>query len=157
MPKSIEAVMIHLGIQKAGGVSVILNPGFKRDEMAYFLEDTDAKIIVVGKKEEGVIRTRYAKRLILSIDTESPFYEEKLFPPSPPWTSPPVKPPRSCYPHLHLGDDRSTQGSDPHPSESDPRCPEHHPDLGDLRERHPLATPFHSSIFTVSALRSTLR
>jgi malonyl-CoA/methylmalonyl-CoA synthetase len=87
MPKSVEAVVIHLGIQKAGGISVILNPGFKRDEVAYFLKDTDAKIIVVGKKEEGVIRSLDAKRLILSVDTESPFSEEKLFPSSLPWIS----------------------------------------------------------------------
>jgi len=87
MPKSVEAVVIHLGIQKAGGVSVILNPGFKRDEVAYFLKDSDAKIIVVGKKEEGVIRSLDAKRLILSVDTESPFSEEKLFPSSSSWTS----------------------------------------------------------------------
>jgi len=43
MPKSVEAVVIHVGIQKAGGISVILNPGFKKDELAYFLKDTDAR------------------------------------------------------------------------------------------------------------------
>ena len=78
MPKSIEAVVIHLGIQKAGGISVILNPGFKKDEMAYFLEDTDAKIIVIEKKGEGFIRSIDAKMLILSIDTESPFSRRKI-------------------------------------------------------------------------------
>lgn len=83
VPKSIEAVVIHLGIQKARGISVILNPGFKKDEMAYFLEDTDAKIIVVEKKEEGFIRSIDTKRLLLSIDSESSFSEEKLFPSSP--------------------------------------------------------------------------
>jgi len=88
MPKSIEAVALHLGVQKAGAISVILNPGFKKDEMAYFLKDTDAKIIVVGKKEEGFIRSIDAKMLILSIDTESPFSEEKLFPSSPMEVSP---------------------------------------------------------------------
>jgi malonyl-CoA/methylmalonyl-CoA synthetase len=87
MPKSVEAVMIHLGVLKTGGISVILNPGFKRDEVAYFLKDTDAKIIVVGKKEEGVVRTLDAGRGVLSVDTESPFSEEKLFPRSLPWTS----------------------------------------------------------------------
>ncbi len=89
MPKSVEAVMMHLGIQKAGGVSVILNPGFKRDEVAYFLKDSDAKIVIGGKKEGGVLRSLDAKRPILSVDTESPFSEEKLFPFSPPWTSSP--------------------------------------------------------------------
>ena len=89
MPKSVEAVVIHLGIQKSGGISVILNPGFKRDEVVYFLKDTDAKIIVVGKKEEDFIRSLDPKRRILSVDTESPFSEEKLFPSSPSRTSSP--------------------------------------------------------------------
>jgi malonyl-CoA/methylmalonyl-CoA synthetase len=79
MPKSIEAVLIHLGIQKAGAISVILNPGFKKDEMDYFLKDTAAKIVVVGRKEEALIRSISDQSLILSIDTEPPFSEEKLF------------------------------------------------------------------------------
>ncbi|MGZ3535380.1 MAG: AMP-binding protein, partial [Thermodesulfobacteriota bacterium] len=45
MPKSVEQVMFHLGVQKAGAISVILNPGFKKEEMGYFLKDTDAKIL----------------------------------------------------------------------------------------------------------------
>jgi malonyl-CoA/methylmalonyl-CoA synthetase len=89
MPKSVEAVMIHLGVLETGGISVILNPGFKRDEVAYFIKDTDAKVIVVGKKEEEVVRSLSSGGLILSVDTESPFSEEKLFPSALPWTSPP--------------------------------------------------------------------
>ena len=54
MPKSIEEVLLHLGVQKAGAISVILNPGFKKDELDYFLRDTDAKIVIVGKKEEAL-------------------------------------------------------------------------------------------------------
>jgi malonyl-CoA/methylmalonyl-CoA synthetase len=80
MPKSVEQVMFHLGVQRAGAISVILNPGFKKEEMVYFLKDTDAKILVVGKKEEALIRSIDEKRLILSVDTESPFRQEKLFP-----------------------------------------------------------------------------
>ncbi len=80
MPKGIEEVIVHLGVQKVGAVSVILNPGFKKDEMDYFLRDTDAKVVIVGKKEEMLIRSIEKKRLILSIDTDSPFTEEKLFP-----------------------------------------------------------------------------
>jgi len=82
MPKSIEQVLFHLGIQKAGGISIILNPGFKRDEMDYFLKDTDAKIVIAGKKEEALIRSIDKERLTVSIDTEVPFAEEKLFPES---------------------------------------------------------------------------
>ena len=83
MPKCVEQVLLHLGIQKVGAISVILNPGFKKDEMNYFLKDTDAKIVFVGKKEEILIRSIDKKRLILSIDTETPFTDEKLFPGSP--------------------------------------------------------------------------
>ena len=87
MPKCVEQVLLHLGIQKVGAISVILNPGFKKDEMDYFIKDTDAKIVIVGKKEEVLIRSIDEKskrpdhgRLILSIDTETPFTEGKLFP-----------------------------------------------------------------------------
>ena len=80
MPKSMEQVIFHLGIQKVGAISVILNPGFKKDEMAYFLKDTDPKILMVGRKEETLIRSIDGKRLILTVDTESPFHQEKLFP-----------------------------------------------------------------------------
>lgn len=80
MPKSMDQVVLHLGVQKAGAISVILNPGFKKGEMDYFLKDTDAKVVIVGKQQEVLIRSMDQKRLILSIDTETPFTEEKLFP-----------------------------------------------------------------------------
>lgn len=38
MPKCIEQVAFHLGVQKVRAISVILNPGFKKDEMDYFLK-----------------------------------------------------------------------------------------------------------------------
>jgi malonyl-CoA/methylmalonyl-CoA synthetase len=79
MPKGIEQVVLHLGVQKVGAISVILNPGFKKDEMDYFLKDTDAKMVFVGKKEEALIRLIDKKRLTFSIDTDTPFTEEKLF------------------------------------------------------------------------------
>ena len=83
MPKSIEQVVIHIGIQKVGAISVMLNPGFKRDEITYFLRDTDAKIAIVGKREEALIRSVDERRSILSVETETPFTERKLFPSSP--------------------------------------------------------------------------
>jgi malonyl-CoA/methylmalonyl-CoA synthetase len=82
MPKSIEQVILHLGIQKVGAISVILNPGFKKDEMDFFLKDTGAKIVFVGKKEEALIRSIDEKKLTFFVDTETPFTEDKLFPKS---------------------------------------------------------------------------
>jgi malonyl-CoA/methylmalonyl-CoA synthetase len=80
MPKSMDQVVFHLGVQKIGAISVILNPGFKKDEMDYFLKDTNSQVVIVGKKEEALIRSIDGKQSILSIDTEVPFSEEKLFP-----------------------------------------------------------------------------
>lgn len=82
MPKSMEQVVFHMGIQKVGAISVILNPGFKRDEVEYFLRDTGAKLAVVGKREEALVRSVDQRRPILCVDTESPFVEGKLFPSS---------------------------------------------------------------------------
>jgi len=82
MPKSIEQVILHLGIQKVGAISVILNPGFRKDEMNFFLKDTGAKIVFVGKKEEALIRSIDGKRLTFFVETETPFSEDKLFPKS---------------------------------------------------------------------------
>jgi acyl-coenzyme A synthetase/AMP-(fatty) acid ligase len=79
MPKSVEQVVFHLAIQKVNAISVILNPGLKKNEMEYFLRDTDAHMVILGRKEEALVRSIDEKRLVLSIDTESPFTEEKLF------------------------------------------------------------------------------
>ncbi len=80
MPKSMDQVVFHLGVQKIGAISVILNPGFKKDEIDYFLKDTDSQVVIVGKKEETLIRSIDGKQSILSVDTGAPFSEEKLFP-----------------------------------------------------------------------------
>ncbi len=79
MKKCLEQVIFHLGIQKTGAISVILNPGFKKEELTYFLEDTNAKVLVVGKNEEALVRSIDSKRIILAADTDSPFDQEKLF------------------------------------------------------------------------------
>jgi malonyl-CoA/methylmalonyl-CoA synthetase len=82
MPKCMEQIVFHLGVQKIGAISVILNPGFKKDEMNYFLRDTAAKIVIVGKKEEALIRSLDKERSIISFDTESLFREDRVFPKS---------------------------------------------------------------------------
>ncbi len=82
MPKSVEQVILHLGIQKVGAISVILNPGFKKDEMDFYLKDSGAEIVFVGKKEETLIRSIDEEKLTFFVDTETPFTEDKLFPKS---------------------------------------------------------------------------
>ncbi len=79
VPKSIEQVILHLGVQMVGAISVILNPGFKKDEMDFYLKDTGAEIVFVGKEEEALIRSTDKKKLTFLVDTETPFAEDKLF------------------------------------------------------------------------------
>src|SRR3989304_10360103 len=73
MPKSMDQVVFHLGFQKIGAISVSLNPGFKKDEMDYFLKDTDSQVVIVGKREEALIRSLDKERPIISVDSEGPF------------------------------------------------------------------------------------
>lgn len=82
MPKCVELVIFHLAIQKIGAISVILNPGFKKEELEYFIKDSDPKLIISGKNEEAMVRSIDPGRLTLPIETERPFTEEKLFPSS---------------------------------------------------------------------------
>jgi malonyl-CoA/methylmalonyl-CoA synthetase len=79
MPKSLEQVVLHLGIQKAGGVSVLLNPGFKKEEIGYFLDDADPSVVFAGKDQEALVRSIAGKRPVVSVDTEAAFTEEKIF------------------------------------------------------------------------------
>jgi malonyl-CoA/methylmalonyl-CoA synthetase len=79
MPKSLEQVALHLGAQKVGGISVLLNPGFKKEEVEYFLKDADPRVVFVGKREEALVRSVGEERSIVSIDTETPFDEGKIF------------------------------------------------------------------------------
>jgi malonyl-CoA/methylmalonyl-CoA synthetase len=80
MPKSLEQVALHLGTQKAGGVSVLLNPGFKKEEVDYFLKDTDPKVVFVGKREASLVHSIGEEGAIISVDTETPFDGRKIFP-----------------------------------------------------------------------------
>lgn len=142
MPKSIEQVVIHIGIQKVGAISVMLNPGFKRDEMDYFLKDTDAKIAIVGKREEALIRSVDERRPILSVETETPFTERKLFASSPSQIlhgeGSSDDPAVLIYTSGTTG---QPKGGDSYSTESDPRCKEHHPNLGDDGNRCSLPCP----------------
>ena len=79
-PKSLYQVALHLGAQKVGGISVLLNPGFKKEEVDYFVNDADPKVVFTGKKEEALVPSIGEGRLIFSIDTETPFDEGNIFP-----------------------------------------------------------------------------
>jgi malonyl-CoA/methylmalonyl-CoA synthetase len=47
----------HLGVLYAGAVPLPLNPRFTREEMRYFLTDSEARMIVVGAEQKSLIET----------------------------------------------------------------------------------------------------
>ena len=53
--KSLIAVTAHLAIQKLGAIVVPLNPGFKRNELEYLLNDADPNLTILDPKKKELI------------------------------------------------------------------------------------------------------
>ena len=79
LPKSLGFVVAHLAIQKIGAIGVPLNPGFKRSEMEYLLEDTQAKLVLSGPEQEAALKEIDPKLTTIVIDTERPYQECDFF------------------------------------------------------------------------------
>ena len=56
IPKSLIFVVAHLALQKIGAIAVPLNPGFKKSEMEYLLQDADAGLILTEPGTESLIK-----------------------------------------------------------------------------------------------------
>jgi malonyl-CoA/methylmalonyl-CoA synthetase len=79
LPKSLGFVVAHLALQKIGAIGVPLNPGFKKSEMAYLLEDTGAKLVLSGSRQEAILRTIDPGLATIVISTERPYQELAFF------------------------------------------------------------------------------
>ena len=79
LDKCLFFVAAHLAVQKLGAVSVPLNPGFKRSEMAYLLEDAKAALVLCGSSQEPMIREIAPELKTLVIDTQKPYQDLALF------------------------------------------------------------------------------
>ena len=73
MPKSLIFVVAHLALQKIGAIAVPLNPGFKKSEMAYLLQDADAKVIIAESTAETLIKELNPDIHHLIIDGGKPY------------------------------------------------------------------------------------
>ena len=73
--KSLIMVVAHLALQKIGAISVPLNPGFKKSELEYLLNDAQAKIILSEPGMETLIRDIDPGATNLIIDTQKPYQE----------------------------------------------------------------------------------
>jgi malonyl-CoA/methylmalonyl-CoA synthetase len=56
LDKCLLFVIAHLAVQKIGVIGVPLNPGFKKAEMAYLLSDAQARLVLCGPAQAGLIK-----------------------------------------------------------------------------------------------------
>jgi len=75
IPKSLIFVVAHLALQKIGAIAVPLNPGFKKSELEYLLNDAEAKIILSEPGSESLIREIDPSLINLIIDTRIPYQD----------------------------------------------------------------------------------
>ena len=77
--KSLIFVIAHFALQKIGAIAVPLNPGFKKSEMQYLLQDADAKLILTEPEKENLIKEIDPKLTTLVIDTQIPYQKLDFF------------------------------------------------------------------------------
>ena len=73
MPKSLIFVVAHLALQKIGAIAVPLNPGFKKAELEYLLQDANAKVILSEPDKESLIQGINPDLTNLIFDTSKPY------------------------------------------------------------------------------------
>lgn len=77
--KSLIFIIAHLALQKIGAICVPLNPGFKKSEMDYLLQDADAKLILSEPDKEGLIKEIDSGLTTLIVDTQKPYQDLDFF------------------------------------------------------------------------------
>ena len=83
LPKSLGFVVAHLAVQKIGAIGVPLNPGFKKSEMLYLVEDTEPKLVISGSEQQSIIQEISPRLTTVVIATERPYGDLDFFRSSP--------------------------------------------------------------------------
>ena len=79
LPKSMGLVVSYLATQKINAVAVPLNPGFKRGELSYLLQDAQAEIAVVGMEQNLLFQQIDPKLSTIAIDSVDDYRNTPLF------------------------------------------------------------------------------
>ncbi|MDM8542922.1 class I adenylate-forming enzyme family protein [Desulfococcaceae bacterium HSG9] len=77
--KSLIAVTAHFALQKLGAIAVPLNPGFKRNELEYLLNDADAELVIADPEKKELIHAIDHDIQILEIASLKPYQEISFF------------------------------------------------------------------------------
>jgi malonyl-CoA/methylmalonyl-CoA synthetase len=77
--KSAIFVVADLALQKIGAIAVPLNPGFKKSELEYLLQDAEAKLALSEPENEKLIKEIDPNLATVLIDTQKPYQELNFF------------------------------------------------------------------------------
>jgi malonyl-CoA/methylmalonyl-CoA synthetase len=83
LPKCVHWVISHIALMKIGATCVPLNPGFKKEEVRFFIQQTKPALAVAGDKQSNIIEEIAPDVSIHRIDTTVP-YESPTHPPGTP-------------------------------------------------------------------------
>ncbi|OQY49833.1 MAG: hypothetical protein B6230_07465 [Desulfobacteraceae bacterium 4572_89] len=73
--KSMIFIVAYIALQKIGAVCVPLNPGFKKSELTYLLNDAAPSLTIINPDQAGMIKQIDSSLTCMEIDTKIPFQE----------------------------------------------------------------------------------
>lgn len=83
LPKSLVGVVVHLALYKMGAVGIPLNPGFKRSEVAYLIQDAGAALVMAGPEQAGIVHEIAPDLPVITVMTDIPYQDLVFFRDSP--------------------------------------------------------------------------
>ena len=75
LDKSLIFIVVYIALQKIGAVCVPLNPGFKKSELTYLLNDARPSLVIINPDQAGMIKQIDSGLACMEIDTKIPFQE----------------------------------------------------------------------------------
>lgn len=79
LEKSLFFVVAHLASLKIGAISVPLNPGFKKEELAYLLGDAEPKVVFAGEAQGAIIGEIDGRLRVSVVETQRPYQDTGFF------------------------------------------------------------------------------
>lgn len=79
LEKSLFFVVAHLASLKIGAISVPLNPGFKKEELAYLLGDAEPKAVFAGEAQGAIIGEIDGRLRVSVVETQRPYQDTRFF------------------------------------------------------------------------------
>jgi malonyl-CoA/methylmalonyl-CoA synthetase len=79
LPKCVHWIVSHIALMKIGAICVPLNPGFKMEEVRYFVQQTRPGLVVAGVEQRKIIEQIDPALPVLCIDATAP-YEVRAYP-----------------------------------------------------------------------------